>query len=356
MDREVIDFYSANETQPRHVRILLFNDLLNLYDINTNHFISSFPVKSVTIRREGENFAVHLSDRGYLQMHAENPLANEISRQINNAGSNVIVRLIKHPAFSLFLIAIAIIIGLYFTIISLVPYLGAKLITPETEIKIGRNLKELMIRQELAIGGSVDSTRTKELQQFVSKLKLSDRYPVRVTIITSKTINAYALPGGEIVVYSGIIDKMSSYEALVALLSHESSHINQRHTLRSLLRSTANKIFISIILGDASAVVGAIAGNIEGLNGLRYSRSLETEADEEGMNIMLANKIDLNGMKQLMEILNNEGKDAESLAFMRTHPLTTERIQKAETFMRSHNNAAHKREDLQRIFNRLLTK
>jgi Zn-dependent protease with chaperone function len=354
MENQIINFYNGGNARPMQVRVLLFNDAINIYDSDTDSFVLSFPFRGATTNEVGGNYFVYpANEHSYLQLDAEHELVKQISTGVENANRNIVTRLLRHRALSLFAIALVLIVALYFGIISLVPFLGSKVIDTDTEIKIGKNLKELMIQQEMAMGGHIDSVGSKNLQRFAERLKLSNEYPIHVTLVNSKTVNAYALPGGEIVVYSGLLKKMESYETLVALLAHESSHVNERHSLRSLLRSAANSIIISVVFGDASGISGGIAGSVENLNGLHYSRSLETEADAEGMKLMLRNGVNVEGMKQLMEVLKNEGDMPESLAFLSTHPLTSERMQKAEQFIKTNNNFEDERKDLESLFGAL---
>ncbi|MCW3106340.1 MAG: exported zinc metalloprotease YfgC precursor, partial [Segetibacter sp.] len=230
------------------------------------------------------------------------------------------------------------------------------LIGVEQEIKIGDKLKDLTLKEAPVFGKNVDVKGSRILQQFADQLQLSSTYPIRVTVVNSDIVNAYALPGGNIVVYKGILERIKTPEELVALLAHESTHINERHTLRSLLRSAANAIIISIVFGDASGISGAIAGHAETLNGLRYSRSLEAEADEKGMNLMLQNKINVNGMRQLMQMLQQEDKLPGSLAFLSTHPLTKERVAATEKYLSKHPETFERRNDLEESFFKLKEK
>jgi predicted Zn-dependent protease len=166
-------------------------------------------------------------------------------------------------------------------------------------------------------------------------------------------VNAFALAGGQIVVYSGLLQKIETPEALAALLAHESAHVNERHSLRSLLRNAANAILLSVVFNDATGISAALVGNVNTLNGLRYSRSLETEADEEGMNLLLANKVDLNGMRALMQTLEKEGDAPDRLSFLSTHPLTKNRIKKAERYIQKHPQEVAQRADLKALFQTL---
>jgi predicted Zn-dependent protease len=210
-----------------------------------------------------------------------------------------------------------------------------------------------MLDQAAMTGAYVDSTGTIELQDFADQLNLSRTYPIRVTLVKSDIVNAYALPGGNIVVYSGILKKIKTPEELAALLSHESTHVNERHSLKSLLRSAANGLIVSILLSDASGITGTLVSNAQTLNGLSYSRSLEKEADQKGMELLLANGVDLEGMRDLMRTLEAEGDVPGSISFLSSHPLTKERIQAATKFIKDHPQSIEEREDLKEQFEKL---
>jgi predicted Zn-dependent protease len=221
---------------------------------------------------------------------------------------------------------------------------------------MGDQLKAVMLQDDAAFRDNTPVPGTRELQSFADKMKLSSTYPIRLTLVDNDIVNAYALPGGNIVVYKGILQKLKTADELAALLSHESTHINERHSLRSILRSTANAIIISIIFGDASGLSGTIISSAETLTGLHYSRSLESEADWKGMNLMVVNKVNVKGMRALMQRLQEEEGSAGKFSFIRTHPLTRERIRAADQFVKKYPSSGGNREDLQLIFKELKLK
>ena len=120
-----------------------------------------------------------------------------------------------------------------------------------------------------------------------------------------------------------------------------------------MLRSAAHGIIISVIFSDASGISGAVVSNAEALNGLHYSRSLESEADRKAMDILLANGVKLEGMRQLMQTLQKEGDVPGSLSFLSSHPLTRERIKEAGRYIGQHPQPAGQRPDLQKLFQQL---
>lgn len=253
----------------------------------------------------------------------------------------------------LLLAVVALSGALYFLLIFLIPFLGMQLISAQQETKIGGRLKEVMLQESALMGSKIDSAGTVHLQAFADKLNLSNAYPIRVTLLKNDMVNAFALPGGHVVVFSGIIKKMDSPESLAALLAHESVHINERHSLKSLLRSAANSILVSVVFGDVTGISGALVGNANTLNGLRYSRSLEEEADKKGMELLVQNSIEVKGMLQLMQTLKAEADIPKQLSFLSSHPLTSERIKAAESFIKQHPQKGAANATLQALFTEL---
>lgn len=212
-----------------------------------------------------------------------------------------------------------------FSFWTLIPWLGEKatLIVPkDTEIELGTSIAENFKQTE-----EINVASSKLLNQFIDSLRVKEVYPINITVVNSPTVNAFALPGGHIFVYSGIIDKMKNYNELVALLSHEITHVTHQHSLKSLGRSAATSIFISGLFGDISGISAGILDQANQLKQLRYSRELETEADQHGVDFMVKYKVSPVGMVSLMQILDAEGEKQDGfMKYLSTHPETRERI------------------------------
>jgi Zn-dependent protease with chaperone function len=355
MENETVLFFDGCSARPSQVRVLLFNDRVDIHDGEDGHFMQSFLLTGSEHNQVGKAHYLHLDAKGlqYLQFTAEHPLADSISKYVANANPSAGQHLMRQKIVVLVPLVLLLGVGLYFLLITLVPFLGTRVIGVQQEIKMGNELREMMIQEELVLGAEIDTTGTRQLQAFANQLELSKQYPIRLTLLKRNMVNAYALPGGQIVVYTGILKKIKTPEALAALLAHESTHVNERHSLRSLLRSAANGILISVLFSDASGISGALASNAETLNGLHYSRSLETEADEKGMNLLLANNVNVNGMRQLMKTLEEIGDMPGSLSFLSSHPLTKERIKNADRYIKKHPQKLSARGDLKLIFEKL---
>lgn len=333
-------FYDGYSARPAPVRVLLFGGRLHLHDPYDDVFIQSFPLQGVAHNSVGRHHFIYLDPKGlvYLKFEEDHPLVPQLLQELGATNRGWPHRLMQQKVVLLIPLLLVLAAGLYFLLLGLVPFLGLRLISRDSEITLGNKLHQVMLSELSFVGNTPDTTGTYRLQAYAKNLQLSEEYPIRLTLVHSDIVNAYALPGGQVVVYTGLLRKLKTPEALAALLAHESTHVNSRHSMRSLLRSGANGLLVSIIFGDATGLSGALAGNLENLSGLRYSRSLETEADETGMDLMRRNGVPPQGMVQLMKTLEKEGDIPDELSFLSSHPLTKNRIKRAERYSKKWGN------------------
>ena len=208
----------------------------------------------------------------------------------------------------------------YFFVLPTIAENAVVLIPEEYDNSLGNGVYE----QYIAFS-DVDTNKTKALNLFAKQLKLKNTKKLNFTVIDEAVENAFALPDGNIVIYTGLLNKMKSYDELVGLIGHEVSHINQRHSMKMMCRNLSGYIFLSVLLSDANAVIGVIGENADNLIALKFSRKFEKEADEKGLEIMTINQINPKGMSRLFERLQNDSIDFIP-EFLSTHPVTKERI------------------------------
>lgn len=195
----------------------------------------------------------------------------------------------------------------------------------------------------------VDSVKTSALNQFASELKLENVQPLHFTVIISSTVNAFALPNGNIVVYTGLIKLMKNYDEMAGLIGHEVIHVNRRHSMKMLCRNLSGYIFISVMLSDVNGLMTVIADNARNLESLSYSRQFEKEADEQGTELMIKNNINPKGMTQLFMRLKTEEK-VQIPAFISTHPMTNDRIENINRLIKKKSFRTSKNERLEKLF------
>lgn len=181
---------------------------------------------------------------------------------------------------------------------------------------------------QMMAGEKKDDENSKRATAFFKAMGYSSEYKVDITVTKNPVVNAYALPGGRIVVYEGILLGMDSYEEFAALLSHEYSHVALRHSTKSVFRSMSGYLLLSMLFGDASGVGALVIENADQLKQLGYSRGLEQEADENGLKLMKQKGIEPEGMSDLLNTLKEEEGSGtnDAMQFLSTHPLTKERM------------------------------
>jgi predicted Zn-dependent protease len=233
-----------------------------------------------------------------------------------------------------------------------IPWFGEKLagtVSKEWEIRLGDQLFNSMKLK-------IDTGKSMLINRFYKQIEMNASYPFRISVVNEDVVNAFAVPGGNIVVYEGLLRELESYEQLAALLAHETSHIRHRHSLRSLFRSVSQKIFLTMIVGNESGIAAYLAGRADDLKSLSYSRGLETEADEYGMQWMKEHQLNPAGMLGLMQRLQAASKEEEPSEFLSTHPVYRHRIARINEFLKK--NAGQYQQDpaLAKLFGQLKAK
>ena len=168
--------------------------------------------------------------------------------------------------------------------------------------------------------------------------ELESTFAWAVFLGRDRTVNAFALPGGYMGVHLGLIATVSSEDELASVLAHELSHITQRHIARLISRqsSQAPMLLGAMILGALAAgsnpqaatalIAGGQAVAVQGQ--LNFSREMEREADRVGYSVMTGSGYAPQGFVTMFEKLLQANRFNETGAFpyLRSHPLTTERI------------------------------
>ena len=148
----------------------------------------------------------------------------------------------------------------------------------------------------------------------------------KVIIAKSPSFNAFALPGGNIVLFSGLLKQTRSPEELAGVLAHEMQHIIKRHATKRIIEDSSSGIIITALSGDASAAMVYGVKIAHNLAQLRYSRQDEEEADREGMKIILSAGVDPKSMIRFFEIIKEKQEWPEIFKSLSTHPDMDERI------------------------------
>lgn len=219
-------------------------------------------------------------------------------------------------------------LALYFFLLPFLAERAAEKISTDVEKQIGDAWFH-----SLTAAYKIDTAQTRLVQQFYDSLLYGGDYQMRITVVNEPVVNAFAVPGGHIVVFDSILGIMGAPEQLAGLLAHEASHVQLKHSTRAILREMASSLFFSLIFGEYGDVTAVVAQHGDQLAGLSYSRELELEADDNGLRLMLASHIPPHGMPDLFRKMKNsleKEKTGDVPNFLNTHPSMDERLKIAE--------------------------
>lgn len=248
---------------------------------------------------------------------------------------------------SLLFLGIAAALVLLYLLI--VPWLSQKLaakVSPKTEQQLGDAVYDAMDLQS-----QEDQAASLKVNEFFRTMEVPTVYSIRISVVEGSEVNAFALPGGRIVVYKALLQKINSYPELAALLSHEFTHINNKHSTKSIFRRLGSKVFIGLLLGRFGTVTGVLVDHADNLKHLKYSRRLEKEADTKGLSILTERKIDPQGFVDLFNNLRSSASGVELPEFLASHPDIDKRI--ANIKEASKGAAVTEHDDLKAIFDQI---
>lgn len=168
--------------------------------------------------------------------------------------------------------------------------------------------------------------------------ELDERFAWEILLGRDRTVNAFALPGGYLGVHLGLIGVVTTRDELASVLAHELSHVTQRHISRLITQQSKQTPLLlgAMILGALAAsknpgatqalVVGGQALAMQ--NQLNFSRDMEREADRIGYGLMAPAGFAPQGFVSMFDKLQqaNRLNDNGSWPYLRSHPLTTERM------------------------------
>lgn len=182
----------------------------------------------------------------------------------------------------------------------------------------GQSIAEGLEGQMKACEGREGTRVLDALARRLAEPLPADRREVRIRVLRSKDVNALALPGGEVILFSGLISKAEDPDELAGVLAHELTHIGERHVSAAMIRALGVGVFATMITGDASGVVASGLG--AALAGA-YTREDETAADMGALSLLEAAGIGSDGLARFFRRLETmEGRQGQVLAWLGTHP------------------------------------
>lgn len=209
------------------------------------------------------------------------------------------------------------------------------LIGKDQEIEIGREAAAEFDSQHPVDRSSAQARQLQTILDRVARASSPPNYPYSVTIVKEDVNNAFALPGGPIYFYEGLLDTLNWDEDQIAwVMAHELTHIRQQHAIRRIERAIGAQVLIEVLLGGQSTA-GQVAGLVGGLALQDYGRDNELMADRLGIRWAAAAGYDPTAVLPVLAAFKAiQGRDPNDfeILFM-SHPGNSDRENAAKRYM-----------------------
>lgn len=245
---------------------------------------------------------------------------------------------------------------MYMNQVEVNPVTGEKqhvMLSPDQEVKLGLQSAPEMARE---MGGEVQPSDprlkvVKEVGALLVKNIDATKSPWKFEfhlLADTQTVNAFALPGGQIFITLGLYNQLKTEAELAGVLGHEMGHVIERHTAQQMAKSQLGQYFVTAIATGASDGVSnnnssaAVASMVNQMFQLRYSRGDESASDIWGLKLLEKSKLDPRSMITVMKVLKaaSQGDSSGTSEMFKTHPNPDLRIQQIDAYLREHPPAS----------------
>jgi beta-barrel assembly-enhancing protease len=200
------------------------------------------------------------------------------------------------------------------------------------ENQLGGAMAERMLRTDSLCTDSITLAGARSILDRMLATAPTSPYEFRLFIVQDTLINAFAAPGGVVVINSGLITATQRPEELAIVLAHEAQHVLQRHSTRAAIREIPLRLALASF-GDGGMGSAAAVGGTLGV--LRYRRDDERDADVEGMRMLQRASVDVVSAARFMRTLERRATDFPRFAaYLSSHPLSSQRAETLERLAR----------------------
>ncbi|MEN8248710.1 MAG: M48 family metallopeptidase [Bacteroidota bacterium] len=229
------------------------------------------------------------------------------------------------------LIGIFLIIWLAFIYIPLRPEAPETLISLEQEQKIGDLLIDAYLEDVDILSDSTVNAAVNQIYiRLLEGIDTTD-YDYHIYVVNNESINAFASLGGNIVIFSGLIEFSDSPEEVAAVIAHEMGHVEKRHVVNKVVKELGVELVLSILSGGDPGFLNQI---LQQSVSTVFDRKQEAEADDYGLELLENSQIHPNSMAVIFRKIRDKYSNAtfESLEFLSSHPNTNKRIKKSLSY------------------------
>lgn len=340
--------FDGETSKPRLIELSLEPEGLQIHKADTPRFIGYYrrqEIRWLEVREDGF-IRLELSAQPEALIEIHNPEARHFIRQHDMDRKHWVPGLKIGAKTSIVLLALGLFIAWFFLSgLDGFSRLIVQYIPESLDRELGERIPDLHAEEDSTSASMSCPDLKSALHKSVTAIKALDAPgldSVRIELAHDTSIvNAFAFPGGKIVVYTGMLRSLETQQEWLALLAHEAGHVSLRHGIRSLVRTGMLTLTASLILGDAAGLSAFLFDNAQRLATLKYSRADEEEADAFASEKLQAAGHSTSGLAGLFEKLEKLQDQPEWSVFLSTHPASRERIAAAKTRADAEGNAKH---------------
>jgi beta-barrel assembly-enhancing protease len=205
------------------------------------------------------------------------------------------------------------------------------IMSTKDEVNVGRQASQEIDKKYRVETTSADAVRVRRIgERLVMHSDERPGVPYSFKVLDMKEVNAVSLPGGPIYVFRGLLDLVGDDDdALATVIAHEIGHTNARHIAKQHTKQTELSLLLMILLQGQGAAAQRAAGVGAELMAYKFSREDEYDSDRRGLSYAYKAGFDPQGMVRFFEKLKAMEKGGGTPEFLRTHPVTSSRIDRA---------------------------
>ncbi|MFO7976292.1 MAG: M48 family metallopeptidase [Candidatus Hydrogenedentota bacterium] len=224
------------------------------------------------------------------------------------------------------------------------PYAINILSTPQ-EIQLGEKLATEVEKQEETLDDAELQAYVTAIGERLERVATRQDVPYRFTVIDNPdTVNAFALPGGPMYLYTGLLKMCENEAELASVMAHEMAHVAAHHHGEALTKQYGYSLLMQALLGEDPGTLAKMASDLLGAGVLSYySRTNEREADALGMEFLFRAGYRPEAMVSFMQKLMAEEQRAgggHPLPIFSSHPPTQERFLRLQNLLQKYPPAA----------------
>jgi len=205
-------------------------------------------------------------------------------------------------------------------------------VSTQEEVNLGKSFHKSITEKEGLSSNALKIQRVRRIGQKVADVSDRQDYEYNFYVIDKDEMNAFTSLGGNIYIYSGLVDQFTSDDQIAAVLAHEIGHCAAKHVAKKFQTAIGFSLLQNVVLSSlgskerARTAVSLSTNTIMSLISSSYSRKDEYAADKLAVKYIYKSGYDTGAIIETLEILKNESNGGKGLLLLRSHPYLDDRI------------------------------